>query len=469
MKRSLIALVKVEFMLWQRYTTSSYNRFENTKRDEEVVKMKKWFALCMIIMLAAVLAACGGKNNNSPAEQGTNQEPAVKDVEIVFQSWITPNLTVEYYDNLIKKFESANPGIKVKRIQPPANEGNPDSYLKTLLASGDFPDVVQNATIQMFVDADALLEIPIDDDIKKINNYEAEMIDGKLYNISAIRQPQSLIFYNKKLFAEAGITSTPKSWAELEAAAEKLKAKNITPLLTAGDWTAGFTFSVMTSPTIYKDNKTWYADRFDNKVKFTDANWKEAATYYSNLIEKGYFNKGALSIDYTAVEQEFLKGKGAMYPMGSWFSAAEAVAQKDFEVGVFATPTKDGTQYLLGGENAGGYAVAKNSKNPEAALKFAKFMMLDPEAHKGYLQADALFSNLKDPLKWEMSPLQTEIYELLLNNPPMVGHMNNKVGRVPVAGIQDQYNKVAQNMMLGDMDVEKGMQSLDDYWDKHNK
>ncbi|MFB9277624.1 ABC transporter substrate-binding protein [Cohnella cellulosilytica] len=444
--------------------------------------MRKWLALGMTVSLAASLAACGTDNGNGgnagnasasnpPAtnSEGGGQAGNAENVEIVFQSWITPNLTAEYYDGLIERFESANPGIKVKRIQPPANEGSPDSYLKTLLASGDFPDVVQNATIQMFVDADALLEIPIDADIEQINNYEAEMIDGKLYNISAIRQPQSLVFYNKKLFAEAGIEATPKTWAELEAAAEKLKAQGITPLLTAGDWTSGFTFSVMTSPTVYKANKEWYADRYDNKVKFTDPDWMEAASYYAGLIEKGYFNKGALSIDYTAVEQEFLKGNGAMYPMGSWFSAAEATAAKDFEVGVFATPTKDGEQYVLGGENAGGYAVSKTSNHPEAAIQFAKFMMLDPEAHKGYLQADALFSNLKEPLKWDMSPLQSEIYELLLNNPPMVGHMNNKVGRVPVAGIQDQYNKVAQNLLLGELDVADGLQSLDDYWDKNNK
>jgi ABC-type glycerol-3-phosphate transport system substrate-binding protein len=444
-----------------------------------VDELKKWFAGMLSLAIVLGLTACGGGNNNAAQQSAsatteqsasaTNSPTSGNKQEIVFQSWITPNLTVEYYDGLIKKFEAANPDITVKRIQPPANEGSPDNYLKTLLASGDFPDVVQNATIQVFVDAGALQEIPIDDDIKKINNYETEMINGKLYNISAIRQPQSLIFYNKKLFADAGITTTPKTWVELEDTAAKLKAKNITPLLTAGDWTSGFTFSILTSPNVYKDNKAWYADRFDKKVKFTDPNWMESANYYNDLVKKGYFNKGALSIDYTAVEQEFLKGNGAMYPMGSWFSAAEATAKKDFEVGVFAAPTKDGTQFILGGENAGGYAVSKNSKHPEAALKFAKFMMLDPEAHKGYLQADALFSNLKEPLKWNMSSLQSEIYDLLLKNPPMVGHLNNKVGRVPVSGIQDQYNKVAQNILLGATDLNKEMQSMDDYWDKNNK
>jgi ABC-type glycerol-3-phosphate transport system substrate-binding protein len=437
-----------------------------------VDELKKWFAGMLSLAIVLGLTACGGGSNNAAEQSASasdNGQASGDKQEIVFQSWITPNLTPEYYDGLIKKFEDANPGITVKRIQPPANEGSPDNYLKTLLASGDFPDVVQNATIQAFVDAGALQEIPIDDDIKKINNYEAEMINGKLYNISAIRQPQSLIFYNKKLFADAGITSTPTTWAELEDTAAKLKAKGITPLLTAGDWTSGFTFSILTSPNVYKDNKVWYADRFDGKVKFTDPNWMEAANYYNDLVKNGYFNKGALSIDYTAVEQEFLKGNGAMYPMGSWFSATEATATKDFEVGVFAAPTKDGTQYILGGENAGGFAVSKTSKYPDAALKFAKFMMLDPEAHKGYLQADALFSNLKEPLKWNMSPLQSEIYDLLLKNPPMVGHLNNKVGRVPVSGIQDQYNKVAQNILLGGADLNKEMQSMDDYWDKNNK
>ena len=34
--------------------------------------------------------------------------------------------------------------------------------------------------------------------------------------------------YNKKLFEKAGITETPKTLSELEAAAKKLKAKGIT-------------------------------------------------------------------------------------------------------------------------------------------------------------------------------------------------------------------------------------------------
>ncbi|MBO9605765.1 MAG: extracellular solute-binding protein [Paenibacillaceae bacterium] len=449
--------------------------------------MQKKFALILAAIAVVGLSACGGGNKaaESPsASPSASSSPSASpsgsaaspskapegNATIVFQSWVTPNLTAEFYDGIIAKFEKANPGIKVKRIQPPANEGNADNYLKTLLASGDFPDVIQNATVPLFVEADALREIPIDDDIKQINNYESDLIKGKLYQVtSAGSQPQSLIFYNKKLFADAGITALPKTWADLEDVSAKLKAKGITPLLTAGDWTAGFTFTSMTSPTVFQNKPVWYTDRFDGKAKFTDANWLEAANYFNGLVQKGYFNKGASSIDYAAVEQEFLKGNGAMYPMGIWFTAAETKAKKNFEVGVFPAPTKDGKQFILGYENGGGVSISKKSKNPEAALKFAKFLMLDRDNNKALLQTDGLFSTMKNPVVWDMSPLQKEVSNLLTANPPMNGFYNGKVGSVPVSGIQDQYNKVAQNMLLGKADVTKEMQTLDDYWEKNKK
>jgi ABC-type glycerol-3-phosphate transport system substrate-binding protein len=437
--------------------------------------LRKIFMLSFAAIMIASLSACSSSNSTSESTPAVSAGAAAattgaKPIQLVFQSWVTPNLTAEFYDGLIKKFEAANPGITVKRIQPPANEGNADNYLKTLLASGDFPDLVQNATTQLFVDANALLEIPIDDTIKNVKNYETDLINGKLYNITlAGSQPQTLIFYNKKLFADAGIEALPKTWADLDAVAAKLKAKNITPLLTAGDWTSGFTFTAMTSPTMFETKKTWYTDRFAGKVKFTDPDWIEAATYWNGLVTKGYFNKDALSIDYPAVEQEFLKGKGAMYPMGVWFTASEAKATKDFEVGVFAVPTKSGAQNILGGENGGGIGISKKTKNPEAAIKLAEFLMLNRESNKAYLQADGLFSTMKDPVLWDMSPLQKAISDLMVKNPPMVGFLNNKVGSIPVSGIQDQYNKVAQSMLLGKADPTKEMASLDDYWDKNKK
>lgn len=436
--------------------------------------VRKRSALAAFALSALVAVAACGKDDakgSGASASPTEANGAKEKVEIVFQSWITPNLTAEYYDNSIKAFEAANPGIKVKRIAPNSNDGTADNYLKTLLAAGDFPDVIENATTQVFVDANALMEIPIDNDIRNVNNYENSLINGKLYVVSAIRQPQGLIFYNKKLFEDAGIAALPKTWDELQASADKLKARNVTPFIVSGDWSAGFNLSDMMASQVFKDNPAWYKDRWDGKVHFTDPGFIEGANFVSGMVKKGYFNKGGLGLAYADAEKDFLAGKAAMYPMGSWFTAAESKAKKDFEVGVFAIPTKDGKPFMFGNDNQSGYSVSKTSKHPEAALKFAKYMMFDKVAGKAYLQADGLFSSLKEPIVYDMTPLQKEIFDILKNIPAMTGGYSNKAGLPPVSGIQDQWDKVAQSILLApnDVDVAKEMKSLDDFWDKNAK
>ena len=429
-----------------------------------------------LVILAAGLVGCASnKKEVTPAVVTATPVVAketpkkVESIELIYQSHVTPNLTAEFYDTAIKRFEASNPGIKIKRIQAP--DADADKYLKLLLASGDFPDIAQNISdIIAFVKSDALIEIKADDDIKKIKNYNVQSINGKLYNLGAFTQPQSLIFYNKKMFADAGITATPKNWDEFIKVSEKLKAKGFTPMLTAGEWVTGFTAGIMSAPDIFGKNMRWNADRTAGKVHFTDAEWVEAMTRFADFSKKGYFNKGALSIGYTQVEQEFLKGNGAMYPMGVWFTASEKNAKdKNFEVGVFPVPTKDGEVRLAGAENGGMYAISSKSKHPVEALKFIKFMLLDVETHKKFMEADGLFSNLVNPISIDFTPLQKEVAELLRTAKVYSPYMALSLGdSSPAAGIWDQFQKTAQNLMVA-QDPLKELKILDDIWDKNVK
>ncbi len=98
-------------------------------------------------------------------------------------------------------------------------------------------------------------------------------------------------------------------------------------------------------------------------------------------------------------------------------------------------------------------------------------MMFDKTAGKAYIEADGLFSSLKDPIVYDMSPLQTEIFEILKTIPAMTGGYSNKAGLPPVSGIQDQWDKVAQKILLSskEIDVAAEMKSLDDFWDRSAK
>ncbi|WP_309119893.1 extracellular solute-binding protein [Paenibacillus sp.] len=430
-----------------------------------------------IAMLALLAAACGngapsdatsgGEQPSQGSESATDDAGKKEPVEITFLSLITPNLTEEFWDKWIGYFEEQHPDIKVKRIQAPSLEGLNDNYAKTLLASGDFPDVLSNISYQDFARADALMEIPIDDDVKKIKDIESLAIDGKLYTLQAYLQPHTQIFYNKDLFAKAGIEQLPKSWDEFEAVAEKLHAAGITPILTGGDWMTTLTFSILTGPEIFGKNPNWYADRNAGKVSYLDDNWMAVAGRYQSLAQKGYFNKGALSIGYTQVEQEFLKGNGAMYPMGSWFTAAYAAAKPDFEVGVFAPPTLDGSGPYMSGSRGTSFAISKITKHPEAALTFAKFLAIDPEFHKAFGASDGMFSGLVEPINYEFTPLQQGIFELLQEADTMSGYEAQRAGDFPVNGLPNQLTKVGQNLLINGADLKAEMASLDEYWDKN--
>jgi ABC-type glycerol-3-phosphate transport system substrate-binding protein len=415
-----------------------------------------------LFILFALAVGAGGLFAGGKAE--------AKVQEISWQVWVTPNLTREYWDGVVKAFEAANPSIKVKVIEANANiTPSADDFIKTRLAAGDVPDVWQNATVNIFAEAGHLWEIPKDDpDLKKVNNIMAAAYKGKLYAFNSSIQPQGLIFYNKKLWAQAGLTSTPKNWAEFDAACDKLAAAKITPIITGGEWVAGYAYLVLTVPELYNKNPQWYADRWAGKVHFTDEAVVEASARFRDMVEKGWFNKGALSVGYTDLEQQFLAGKGAMYPMGSWFTAAEAAAKKDFDVGVFYSPTKSGEFHLLQSLSFGTTPVIyAKSKNTDAAWKLVKFSIMDPTFGAKFIQVDGLFSALNPPLTYPMSQLQKDLAALLPQAKTTSGLYNLMVGDTPPNGINAEFDKVGQTLLAGGVkDVKALLKTLDDFWDK---
>lgn len=388
--------------------------------------------------------------------------------EITWQVWVTPNLTKSFYESVAQAFEAKNPGISVQVIEANAGtEPNADNFIKTRIAAGNVPDLMEIITVASFADAGLLWEIPVNDpDLENVIALKSTMYNGKMYSFSAQTQPQGLIFYNKKLWAQAGLKETPKTWAEFEAACAKIKAKGLTPILTSGDWVSGFVFSLFCGEDVFSRNTQWYTDRFAQKVKFTDKEWRNAAAFFNRLVKKGYFNEGALSMSYSDLEPQFFAGKAVMYPMGSWFAAAEAKATKDFEVGVFLVPSQKGARHLLDGQNFGNTAIYAKSKNAQEAWKLWKFYRLDPVYGAKALEVDSLFSSVKG-LSYPMSPVQQEIQAIINQAVSTSSHFNNKVGSNPPNGIADVYIKVGQSFLTGKVtDIKGTLSSLDDFWKK---
>ncbi|TWD29232.1 carbohydrate ABC transporter substrate-binding protein (CUT1 family) [Streptomyces sp. T12] len=171
---------------------------------------------------ALVLTACGGGGGESA--DGT---VTLKLVAADYGDKASNSSTV-YWEDVAERFEAANPKIKID-VQV-VNWNDIDTQVKTMIQSGNLPDILQTGGYadkvadDLLHKAEEVLSPATRDNL--IDSFaEAGEVDGVQYGIPFVSSARAL-FYNKKLFADAGITEAPKSWADVKSAAERIKKKN---------------------------------------------------------------------------------------------------------------------------------------------------------------------------------------------------------------------------------------------------
>jgi ABC-type glycerol-3-phosphate transport system substrate-binding protein len=307
----------------------------------------------------------------------------------------SPNLTPAYWDAAIKPVTDKYPNIHVKRLVAPS-AGDRTDYAKQLLQSGQFPDVMIAVSPSGFAEAgDLYAWTP--DELSDFVFPDAGLIGGKIYQLPANTQTIPPIYYNKKMFADAGITDTPTTWTQLLADCAKLKAKGDTPFVVGGGkdaFASGLILTGIVSTDVYGKTPDWMTKRRAGTVKFTDPDFKAAAQKFADLATKGYINKADISRDYASTEQAFLDGKGAMYPMGNWFAGSADSKPHSFDIGVFNFPTNDGN-LVVPAYTGGGLLVSAKSKNLEAAKTFALAFQTDKTNLDNSAKTDGLIPAIK--------------------------------------------------------------------------
>jgi len=151
-------------------------------------------------------------------------------VEIEYWQYIF-DARITAMDTLIANFEAANPGITVKQSTFPYADYR--TKVAAAIPAGQGPDVVQlfYGWLNDYVAADLIQPLPTD--VFPVERIEAEFfpmvqamkIDGNYMALpTAVRS--LALFYNTKLFAEAGITAPPATLDEMVSIAEKLTKKD---------------------------------------------------------------------------------------------------------------------------------------------------------------------------------------------------------------------------------------------------
>jgi raffinose/stachyose/melibiose transport system substrate-binding protein len=128
------------------------------------------------------------------------------------------------------------------------------------------------------------------------------------------------IFYNKKIFAEHGIT-VPTTFTELLADSAKLKAAGVTPITASGN-ASGWTISRWIGILLYRELGPNAMEDIENgSAKLTDADYVWAAQQVADMGKDGYFANGITSLTYSQSVDQFLTGGAAMMYNGSWLLA----------------------------------------------------------------------------------------------------------------------------------------------------
>ncbi|GAA4613249.1 extracellular solute-binding protein [Actinoallomurus liliacearum] len=353
--------------------------------------MKRIIALGTAAVLAvAAMTGCSVKDG-SGGGGGKGKK------QITFLVFETPNQTPQVWDAAIKRVTDKYPDISVKKLVSPTQDRT--AYAKQLLTSGQLPDVMIAVSPAGFAEAGNLYAWQPNEltDFSYPNN---GAVNGKIYQLPANSQTIPVVYFNKGLFAKAGIATPPKTYGEMMADAAKLKAKGITPFVVGGGKdihdALGPTFAGILGTDLYAKNPNWMHDRRAGKVKFAGPDYVKAAGKLADLASKGYIDKRMLSQDYAATQSAFLSGKGAMYAMGNWFAAAadDPRTKPSFDIGQFFWPSDDG-KLAVPTFTGGGLLVNAHSKNLDAAKKFALAYQLDKTNLDASTKNDGLFPAIK--------------------------------------------------------------------------
>lgn len=397
---------------------------------------------------ALVLSGCGG---------GSAGDSSDEKIELKMLVNITPNLTEQWWQELVAPFEKANPGVRVK-IQAPATEGV-KATLPQLLASGQVPDIVETVPPTREL-APQLVDLSEYDWAREAPLADQYTIDGKYLMAGIGMQLQTIWFYNKQAFSDAGITETPKTTEEFDAALGKLKDAGWSPIQTSGEWASQVAFQAAGVPTVIGENPKWYEQMTSGDLTFSES-FGATAERYADWVEKGYIDPDFVGLKYADGEQNFLAGNTALYPMGSWFAASEANAADKPEIGVFAAPAAEGVDARMGATIAAPYVVMKASKHQKAAAELVEYLVTDKDAVIAQLKADG---NFREGYEYEMNDLGTQLLELSAMDADRFTPTGDGYGDLTVPpGYATELNTQVQGLLTGGS-VSTMTKAMDDWF-----
>ncbi len=343
-------------------------------------------ALGLGVALAASACSSGG-SSSSAATGGGGASSASGPVTLTFWNNATPGPGLVYYQNAVKQFEAAHPGVTIK-MQNIQNEDY-DGKLQTALSSNTAPDILfqrGGGKMQAMVNAGQLqaLNLSAADKTNIGAGAPVDSINGTVYGIPLDANPEG-IYYSQDLFTKAGITTPPTTIPELEADIAKLKAAGITPVAVGAKdaWPAAhWYYNFALRECSQDDDEHGRREPQVHRPLLDQGGRRPAAFLKVNPFQTGFLTTAA-QVGAGSSAGLLANHKAAMELMGAWEPGTVASLtpnQKALpDLRWFPFPSVPGgagdPSAMMGGFN--GFSLSKNA--PAAAWQFLEFLLTTPQ------------------------------------------------------------------------------------------
>ncbi|WP_435924799.1 ABC transporter substrate-binding protein [Paenibacillus sp. DYY-L-2] len=438
-------------------------------------KNKAFLGFVALMLVLTMLAGCGSKNNNAgnDAQGNTSNNASTEQTGGEVSGEITvltqrTDIVDTVFKDYAAKFNEKYPKVKVNFQALSDYEGQ----ITVRMNSNDYGDVLLLPTSIPLKDTPEFFE-PLGDLAELGKEYiglEERAVDGKAYGIpTAVNF--SGILYNKKVFADAGVTTAPKTPAEFMDALKKIKEKgDAVPLYTnyADSWPLTQWESVLTTV-------AGSVDYVNVDQPNTDENFVPGKPHYElykvmyDAAKEGLIEADPTTTNWEASKADMANGKIGAMVLGSWaIGQVQGLAANPDDIAYMPFPT-NASEVIMPLADDYTIGISKHSKNKEAAKAWIEWFIKE----SGYPteQAGGMSPVVGAPLPATLKQFEGTDVKFELQTPAQAGQegLVDKIDKDAEIGLwQPEFKKRIIEAAIGNLNesYDDIMKDLNDAWVK---
>ena len=278
---------------------------------------RRFLAASGAVGLGALVTACAGPGGTQPAASA----PATGQAEgkVSFAHWRAEDKAA--FDELIKTFTSAKPGVTVTQDITPSNDYQSQALNRLRSgAVGDAFPTFRGAQFEQFVKAGVYTDLSSS---PLVSRYEPALLEAGKSGGKQWGLPYQVVFpmpvANTDALEKAGVSELPADWDGFLSLCDKVKSAGLIPLAWPGGevGNAGQLLNCMVMNNAPRDDAFAAIEKGTGKV--TDDWFVNTLKQYQQL--KPYFQPNSTGTVVEPTQQLFASGRAAMLATGSYHIA----------------------------------------------------------------------------------------------------------------------------------------------------